>query len=366
MSAAPEARLPGLDLLRSLAIVWVMLFHTFLIGGLGAPWDAITRFGWAGVDLFFVLSGFLIGSQWLGALQRREPVRLRDFYLRRAWRILPAYLVVVAVYASAPALREAPGLAPLWQFLTFTLNLCIDYAQNQAFSHAWSLCVEEHFYLLFPVLALALNRRATARGVALAGAAVVLGGIALRTALWWHGNATQSDRPWFIEDLYYPTWTRLDGLLAGVGLAALRVARPALWQRLQAQPGRWAVAGGLLLAAAFSLFDHRTGLPANAVGWPLLSAGLACLVLAAASPRLPAVPGMAWLAGLSYSLYLSHKLALHAVHTWVAPALGWQGLAMVPVYALAIAALGAALHYGVERPGLLLRDRVRRPLRVAA
>ena len=83
-----------------------MCFHTFLIGGLGPDWEWLTRFGWAGVDIFFVLSGFLIGSQWLQALQSGATPSLGNFYWRRAWRILPAFAVVLGIYLAVPVLRE--------------------------------------------------------------------------------------------------------------------------------------------------------------------------------------------------------------------------------------------------------------------
>lgn len=356
-------RLPGLDLLRSIAIVWVMLFHTFLVGGLGPDWTWLTRFGWMGVDIFFVLSGFLIGSQLLRQLRRGESLQLRDFYWRRAWRILPAFAVVLAVYVAFPVLREAPGLEAWWQFASFTLNLFIDYGRHQAFSHAWSLCVEEHFYLLFPALAWWATRRPSATRFAGLCAALVLGGIALRAGIWLHNEALQPQRPWFIEDLYYPTWTRLDGLLMGVLLAALQVYRPQWWARLQARSTPLLFGGLAVSALAFGLFSDRTGLLANTVGWPLLSLGFGLLVLSASAPRgwlaRCAVPGVGWLATISYSLYLSHKIAMHAVHTWIAPALSLQGPALFAVHAAVIVGVGAALHYLVERPGLQWRDRLR-------
>lgn len=368
-------RLPGLDLLRSIAIVWVMLFHSFLVDGLGPRFEWLSRFGWAGVDIFFVLSGFLIGSQLLRALRRGEPLRLGSFYARRAWRILPAFFTVLAVYVAFPALREAPGLAPWWQFATFTLNLLVDYGRHQAFSHAWSLCVEEHFYLLFPLLAWWATRRPSA--TRFIGLCVVLvgGGLALRSGVWLHDDATQPPRNWFIEDLYYPTWMRLDGLLAGVMLAALRVYRPVQWQRWQARPTPVLLAGLALAAAALWLFRDRTGWAANTFGWPLLSSGFGLLVLSATSPRGVlgrwAVPGAGGIAAISYSLYLSHKLAMHAVDTWLAPHLPFGGVALFLVYAAVIVAVGAALHHVVERPGLALRDRLARgtpaaPLATAA
>jgi peptidoglycan/LPS O-acetylase OafA/YrhL len=357
MPMPPVKHLPGLDLLRALAIVWVMCFHAFLVGGLGPDWEWLSRFGWAGVDIFFVLSGFLIGGQVFSEWRARGDVSLRDFYWRRAWRILPAFTVVLAVYALWPAAREVPGLQPWWQFASFTVNLLIDYGRNQAFSHAWSLCVEEHFYWFFPLAVLGLAPFATARRVAFGFALLVAAGIALRAGVWLHDAALAPDRAWFIEDLYYPTWMRLDGLLVGVALAALRVFRPLRWARWQALSGRVLVAGLLLAALALALFRERTGLLANSVGWPLLSLAFGALLLAASRWRWR-LPGAAWLAALSYSLYLSHKLAFHAVQTQLLPLLGWTGAAQFPVYAAATLLLGAALHYGIERPGLRWRDRL--------
>jgi peptidoglycan/LPS O-acetylase OafA/YrhL len=356
-SPNPVNRLPGLDLLRAIAIVWVMLFHSFIVGGLGPDFDWLSRFGWAGVDIFFVLSGFLIGTQLL----RSGRLSLADFYARRAWRILPAFAVVLALYALVPALREAPGLQAWWQFATFTLNLLIDYDRNQAFSHAWSLCVEEHFYLVFPLLAWWVASRASAARFIGACAVVVIGGIALRGATWLHYAAIDPPRNWFIEELYYPTWMRLDGLLVGVMLATLRVYRPQLWARLQLRANAFLLFGVAVCGLAFWLFRERTGLLANTLGWPLLSFGFGLLVFAGADRRSLIgrwrVPGMGWIAAISYSLYLSHKIAFHAVQVTLAPSMQGSGALLFVSYALATFMLGAALHYLVERPFLRWRDR---------
>lgn len=80
-------RLPGLDLLRAIAIVWVMLFHSYIVGGLGERFAMLESYGWMGVDLFFVLSGYLIGSQLLRPLSRGEPLAFGNFYLRRSLRV---------------------------------------------------------------------------------------------------------------------------------------------------------------------------------------------------------------------------------------------------------------------------------------
>ena len=220
-------RLPGLDLLRAIAVVWVMLFHSFLVGGLGTNWDWLSRFGWMGVDIFFVLSGFLIGKQVLMPLAQGRTFSFADFYSRRAYRIFPAFVAVLAIYMAFPQLRESPGLAPAWQFATFSVNLLIDYNTQQAFSHAWSLCVEEHFYLLFPLLAVGLSRRPRRARAVTVFMSVLLAGMLVRAGIWLHDDAISPARNWFVEDIYYPTWTRLDGLLAGVALATLAAYRPA-------------------------------------------------------------------------------------------------------------------------------------------
>ncbi|OOG54010.1 acyltransferase [Rhodanobacter sp. B05] len=354
-------RLSGLDLLRAIAIVWVMLFHSFIVGGLGPHFAWLSRYGWAGVDIFFVLSGFLIGCQVLRPLQRGERFSFAGFYERRAWRILPAFVVVLGIYVLFPVLREASGLAPWWQFATFTLNLLIDYGRDQTFSHAWSLCVEEHFYLLLPLLAWWLVRRPSTLKFAAICIGVIALGIVLRSGVWLHDAALNPPRNWFVEDIYYPTWMRLDGLLMGVMLAALRVYRAPLWKRLQRRAGIALIAGLAVSALALWLFRDRTGLLANALGWPVLSFGFALLVFAGADRssligRL-SVPGAGWLAGISYSLYLSHKIAFHLVQATLASTLHGHGLLAFAMYGLAALLLGSALHYLVERPCLKLRER---------
>lgn len=350
-------RLPGLDLLRAIAIVWVMLFHSFIVGGLGESWQWLQQSGWAGVDLFFALSGYLIGSQWLKPLSEGRPPAFDRFYARRLLRTVPAFLAVLAVYFALPSAREAPGIQPLWQFLTYTVNFLIDYRHNQAFSHVWSLCVEEHFYLLFPLLAWWVARYGSARAFAVLCLVVIVGGMALRGWLTLHMDG----RP-FVEVIYYPTWNRLDGLLAGVMLAAMQAYRPALWAALQARANAALVAGLALTGFALMISQDRAGLAATVFGYPLLSWGLALIVAAATSTTCwlgrYRVPGAGWLALVSYSIYLDHKLVFHAVQTWLVAHPQVQGLAAFALYAVCTLAGGALLHYTVEGPFLRLRDRL--------
>src|ERR1700756_3743624 len=110
-----RARQPGLDLLRALAIVVVVVYHAALFGF--KLTGRVDRFGWIGVDLFFVLSGYLIGGQLLAPLARNQSIKLGRFFTRRALRIMPAYFVILAVYAFLPSWREYPDMSPLWKFV---------------------------------------------------------------------------------------------------------------------------------------------------------------------------------------------------------------------------------------------------------
>jgi peptidoglycan/LPS O-acetylase OafA/YrhL len=275
---------------------------------------------------------------------------------------------VLALYVALPAIREADCLPPAWMFLTFTQNLFVDYANDKAFSHAWSLCVEEHFYLLFPTLALVLARRTGTRAVAVVTTLVLLGGIALRAAIWLHALAPLDAMPGaapgfgarWVEWIYYPTWCRVDGLLFGVLLAAIRTWRPAWWARIERRNGAVALAGVALLALAVAVCADRNGLAASVVGFPLVSLAMALLVASAAAPRgwisrfTP--PGAAWIAAASYSLYLVHK-AVFATVDRVLPTDASPLMRFVVIGTAAVAA-GALLHYTIERPGLRLRGRL--------
>ncbi len=355
-------RMPGLDLLRAIAVVWTMLFHSFLVGGLGEDWSWLSRYGWMGVDLFFVLSGFLIGSQVLKPLANGGRFPFREFYTRRAFRILPAFFAVLALYLLWPDFREAPGMEPWWKFAGFFMNLSIDYTNRAAFSHAWSLCVEEHFYLAFPLLALAFLRRPSANVFVAVCAFIVVLGIALRTGTWLHFDTLGSDRNWFVENIYYPTWTRLDGLLAGVILAVWKTCRPDSWTRAATRANVVLVAGLATMTLSFWLFRDRTGLLGNSIGWPVLSLGLAMLVFSGAQTGSwigrRALPGAGWLAAISFSLYLVHKPIYGLVQARLGEALEGRGYIAFAVYGIASLLGAALLHYSVERPGLRMRQRL--------
>lgn len=353
---------PGLDTLRALAILMVLCFH-YPREGAPAWFAEVARFGWTGVDLFFVLSGFLIGRQLLAPLAVGERPPWGSFCLRRLLRVLPAYWVVLAVYAFLPDAREQASMAPLPSFLTFTQNFALE---GGAFSHAWSLCIEEQFYVALPLLVFALADRVRWRGVAALVLGIVLLGIAIRMSLW--GLHLEAPPPGaspgrlYRRWIYYPTWTRMDGLLAGVVLALVWTFRPAAWSRWARAPLGALLLTALCLGLAGPLCSDNRTLRSCALVFPLLSLGFAALVVLAQTEAgarvLGRVPGARWLARVTYCVYLSHKLVLHAVHAALA-AHGMNAYHPVTLLVSAVCVLSAAtlLHLGVERPFLRLRER---------
>ena len=367
-------RAAGPDLLRALAILLVMLWHLPKVAT-PAVLAGVKPFGWIGVDLFFVLSGYLIGTQLMAKIARGEGVDFGDFYSRRSLRILPAFLVVLALYAAFPIMREAHGMLPLWRFLTFTMNFDLEFQLTGTFSHAWSLCVEEHFYLIFPLLLLIPFRSAMpVVGLALA---IVLAGMLLRFGIWQEGlgehlataEAVNPSRLYF-ESIYYPTYARLDGLVFGVLLAAARVFRPAQWRHYFGVRLSCAL-GGLLLAGALVLLAYRGGLspkvhlpalslPGAIFAYPLLALAFALILSAsldAGAQRWFRVPGAASIALLSYSLYLTHKAVMHLVDVFIGADRLPAGTGLLVYFGTSFAA-AALLWALVERPFLQLRSRL--------
>lgn len=372
-----ETRLHGLDHLRAAAIILVLLFHYHVYYGVPEPilvpgFKALVLFGWSGVDLFFVLSGYLIGSKLFDDVARTGNTRVWNFYLNRAFRILPAYLVAVALYFYFSDLQEGRALQPLWRFLTFTQNLPIDLFAN-TFSHAWSLCVEEHFYLLFPViLYLLFANDLQRRGIYVLLGLIALG-VLIRYASWAEYVDELSGRRRLgaaLKYVYYPTYTRLDGLIAGIGIASLSRFRPELWQRVTKYGNSNFVAGIAVLTGCYFLFDglilseRFSSLATTLIGFPAIAFGYGLIVVSALSPnsllyRFRFKPTAA-LASLAYAIYLTHKMTNHWVNTNLALQYDLSdSQTFLACLAMAILA-GVALHVVVERPFLKLRDRILR------
>ena len=362
-------RQPGLDLLRALAIILVVVYHAALFG-FKLP-GRVDRFGWIGVDLFFVLSGYLIGGQLLASLARDQRIKLGRFFTRRALRIVPAYFVVLAIYFLLPAWREYPEMSqPLWKFLLSVQNIALH--GGTAFSHAWSLAVEDQFYVALPFLLLFLYRRP--RPAIIVPCLIVVGGIGLRAFLAAQNASVDGGVSFrgFQAWIYYPTWTRLDPLVLGVVLAGIERFRPNWWQRLiNCASWFWLPGLGLIVYALYLGETENLTIVACVWQFPLIAVGMAAILVCAVSPRLllcrVAIPGAAFIASIAYSAYLIQKLVINGVEQFCinhnvdltsAPAL--LGVELCVYIAATV------LFLSIERPFLLLRRRLAPPVELSS
>lgn len=334
---------PALDGLRAIAVLFVMLLHA------GVP---LFKGGAVGVDIFFVLSGFLITALLLNEWDTYGSVSLRNFYLRRILRLFPALLLLlVGVNLLALLTRDADKIAHTLTASAYALFYLSDYAyalhwtERLYLGHTWSLAVEEQFYLLFPAALLLLlsyfNRVNTLRMVF---------ACALLSWLWrvlLIAGGASSDRVYFAFD------TRLDELLIGCALAlAFSVSSP---RRL---PSVWGVCGLLTLGIMAVISD--TDAPLTLVALMPLAALTSALVIwhlvtnsEGFLVRFLSLRPIAYLGRISYGLYLWHLVIYRVLINTVRLPL----LAVVVVGTLATITVASVSYIFIERPALKLKAR---------
>ena len=364
MESDHSSRLHGLDHLRALAIVLVFFYHYRIpIYGHPAWLDDAVKFGWTGVDLFFVLSGFLISSQLFAQIQRGATISFKDFFLKRVFRIIPAFLLVVSIYFLWDGFHEREALLPLWRYLMFTQNFDLDLVRFGTFSHAWSLCVEEHFYFFLPLTLIALQFTKRLKHSYWILIVLFIFGLILRHSIWMNAYLPNIDQPsagitWY-KYIYYPTYCRLVGLLIGVSIAAMYQFLPSLWKKISQFGNIVFVAGIVVLIGAYYIcFDEHSYL-ASVIGFPLVSIGYGLLVMSAISPTSFLYKwrsrATALVATLSYAIYLSHKGIIHVTQNLLQGAIDPESNKMLLMCAAACILAALLLNIIIERPFLRLR-----------
>ncbi len=389
------ARQPALDGVRGLAVSIIVLYHADL------SW---ARGGFIGVDLFFVLSGFLITTLIVAETAEHQRIGLRAFFRRRITRLLPMMLIVLAAGATWAAFAaedtiltrvRRDGLGSLfyvnnWVQIHDGVGYFDRFSPPSPFTHLWSLAVEEQFYVVWPlVIAVVLwwsrrqrlvgpeigtgtrRRAATRRHIATASAV----GLGLSAGIAWWSESTGGD-PGVI---YLRSDTRVQAIMAGCLLACLRWGR---WRRRgdeRLDPRRLGATGGSRLIDGLGLlgvlgllivtnrgFDLRFGARG---GYLLLAVGSGAILVAATqrrggvTQRLFSIGWLRWLGTVSYSLYLWHWFIDAVVDPRRS---GWNPTVALWFQLIVPVALAAISHRLIERPGMRLTNRqlIRAPLAV--
>ena len=357
-----SSRNHGLDTLRALAIILVFCYHYYVFVSGTQTFGMWSEIGWVGVDLFFALSGYLIGNQIFAAMRSDSGFSLTNFYARRFLRTLPNFYLILALFFLVPWFRVKGEMLPLWKFLTFTHNYQL--TPDTPFSYAWSLCIEEQFYMLLPAVALlvAALRGSIKWGWALI-AATIVGGMAMRANLWDPSHLTDAGNVDYYRNIYYSTFCRFDELIAGVAIAMARNYHGQLWKRLTAHGNVTLVLGLASTALAFYLqLNCNHYFVTTVFGYPMLALSFSLLIVAALSERSllrsVRVPGAASIALWSYAIYLTHKqVSLIATRALQPYGYGPDDLVVVLAMCALSVASGSLLYTCVESPFMRLRDR---------
>ncbi len=382
VEVAPGGRVPVLDGFRGLAILFVMLFHFWHIGVTTGPrlWEHVyansVSWGWAGVDLFFVLSGFLITGILYDS--RHDEHYYRVFYARRTVRIFPLYYgFLFAFYAIVPytlGLLHHPEYSPVYDTTTtklfawtYSLNWLIGWktmhAASVSIQHFWSLAIEEQFYLAWPFLVFTLSRRR------LIGLCSGLVGVAfvLRVVLY---------RLHLPDAAYTWTFARTDSLAIGAMLA-LAARDPEDWKTALKWAARLTLPALCGIVALMALLDLRPKFMEEQSVLPSLNYSLlaiffgGCLAMAVCTTKESFVyrsltsPFLKFFGKYSYGLYVFHQplMILYAkvgIHTdRLTGVLGSKLLAVLAVngMAFAVSIVIALLSWNLyEKQWLKLKD----------
>lgn len=357
-----EARAPkiaGLDGLRSIAIVLVLLRHLVIGGDANRGWRSafikLADAGWIGVDLFFVLSGFLITGILLRSKGRRH--KFRNFYARRSLRIFPLYyFALCVVFLLAPLFGcVAVAFRDQLSFWAYVANFRANDAAAQCLNigHFWSLAIEEQYYAIWPAVVLSTSRRTAQRTCLF----LLVVGAVFRFSVFMSGSDGR---------LYYWTFARMDGLVCG-SLLALTWDYSVVRHRLM----RWAwpvllvtgsSVGALVWTDSLDLtFSSARSLFAATVliGVPLLLAVFfSCvLVIVLSGGVLTDLLENAFtrtVARFSYGVYVWHLILLNMLLVSLSPIGIWPRAAVIAAASFAVAIVS---YYVLERPALALKAR---------
>jgi peptidoglycan/LPS O-acetylase OafA/YrhL len=377
----PSTNLHPLDGLRAFAAAILVMFHCALFMGFYTE-DIIStgRFPvvrainnglWSGVDMFFVLSGFLIGRILIGDLSRTGRIRYRRFLIRRSMRIFPAYYLVItlSLFVLAPT---QPGLLNFlymgaswdeiargaWTNFVYLNNYLLDPTTPNIMNWGWSLCVEEHFYLIAPPLLWLVFRVRSSPIRMLLLCAGLLVPLVSRTIAYQRDPGLN-----VLDGLYYYSHNRFDGIMIGVIIAYLYVLHRDRLRRAVRRAGAWVPTLGILSTLLVWIAGGVQGQGPFVVAWQFLVVSLGSgllllngLFLENRVTRFFAHPAWYPFARISYGTFLIHPFILFALLTlyrgqYGAVSLGNGGMVYLTVGTyLVTSVVAAAMFMLLERP----------------
>ena len=339
-----------LDIIRGLAVVMVVLYHFTAPTGHPAFDTAMSLFlkvGWAGVDVFFVLSGFLIGRIILSEMRATGAFSYKHFILRRAfrlWPILYLFLLVKLIFDNDPWYAFIP------QNFFHVQNYFVT-----PVAHLWSLAVEEHFYIVVALVLPFFARKGTSHEKFLASLFGIMAGCLILRFIGYFAGAAPFD-------LRFQTQYRLDGLAAGVTLAIIYLYYPKLFRKLQEY--RAAFAGVTLLGAAALYIGSDNAFFAGTISYSIAWICGAAMILSVSNfpiPKViyPAAWVMAMVGVFSYSIYIWHVAIGHRAGS-IFTRLTHISDPRVDIAVMFVGAIGGGCVISalIERPILALRGRL--------
>lgn len=351
------SRLIELDILRAAAIFLVLGRHMDsqgsetggLIGQLLTGWQ---RGGWVGVDLFFVLSGFLVSGLLFREYIERGEVDVLRFLVRRGFKIYPPFYFLMAVTGAILLIGGMQQGRAFFCELVFFQNYC-----GGLWNHTWSLAIEEHFYLLLAVTVGAVTYRSVSRKPISRLPWMVLAVIVACNLL----RLIQSTTPFTYLTHLYPTHLRIDSLAIGVLIAYYYHFSRERFTKFAQTYSKYLFFLGMALLAPVFKFDLETHGLIYTFGltvFALASGMLLTAVLVKKAPRNLLTYTLGYIGLQSYSIYLWHS----SVQSWWMPLLRSQMALNLPdqiytwIYVIASLALGIVMGIVIEKPFLWLRD----------